>query len=183
MEKQNNTFVKFQFDNHVEVDNHDKVNQLIANEMLGYQDGNGDNNSNVDINIDGVYCNNVICSHCLKPGHIIKTCPSAVISYGLICYHKKQITVDSNGQSNNFFNKKTKKQGYMRHGSGNYSNSNSNSNFRKSHNLPRIKILKRNETLNYTLKNMLGLTSAENEIDSLNANEYSIDKNDDTNNN
>ena len=101
-------------------------------------------------------CNDLICSHCLKPGHIIKTCPSAVISYGLICYYKKQVTIDASGQANNFFKKKTRKQGL------------NNSNIRNSHNLPKIKILKRNETLNYTLKNMLGITSSENDIDNYN---------------
>jgi hypothetical protein len=170
----NKTFVKFQFDNPVEAqikeapikeDNHDKVNQLIANEMLGYQDGN----------LEGKYSNEIICSHCLKPGHIIKTCPSAVVSYGLICYHQKQIIVDASGQTNNFFNKRTKKQGFTQQG-------NNNSNYRKGHNLPRIKILKRNETLNHTLKNMLGLTSAENELDSLVSNNYINCNNTNTNN-
>ena len=108
----NHTFVKFKFndkqldndnDNNidtidtVDTDNHNKVNQIIANEVYYYQD---------DINNK---CNKeIICSHCLKPGHIIKTCPSAVVSYGLICYYQKQITVDASGQSNNFFNKKTR---------------------------------------------------------------------------
>ena len=95
----------------------------------------------------------------MKQGHIINTCPNAVISYGLICYYQKQITVDASGQSNNFFNKRTKKQGFVRRG---------NPNFRKVHNLPKIKILKRNETLNHTLKNMLGLTSSDNDIDDYN---------------
>jgi len=158
------TFVKFNFnDNYMnkdvgndnnennDTDNHDKVNQLIANEVQNYQDSTDDK------------CNEIICSHCLKPGHIIKTCPSAVVSYGLICYYKKQITVDASGQSNNFFNKRTRKQGFVKR-----SNYNHNPNFRRAHNLPRIKILKRNETLNHTLKNMLGLTSADNDIDDYN---------------
>ena len=168
----NQTFIKFEFNNNVvdkdkdkdkdkekekdkdkdNYDNHDKINQLIANEIQEYNDGVGGK------------CNNeIMCSHCLKPGHIIKTCPSAVVSYGLICYHQKQITVDASGQSNDFFNKRTKKQGFVRRANNNY-----NPNFRKAHNLPKIKILKRNETLNHTLKNMLGLTSADNDIDDYN---------------
>ena len=162
----NQTFIKFEFNNNVvdrdkdksknNHDNHDNINQLIANEIQEYNDGVGGK------------CNNeIICSHCLKPGHIINTCPSAVVSYGLICYHQKQIIVDASGQSNNFFNKRTRKHGFARRGNYNY-NPNSNSNFRKAHNLPKIKILKRNETLNHTLKNMLGLTSADNDIDDYN---------------
>jgi len=158
----NQTFGKFQLNNQIDyqantkadykVDNHNKVNQLFENEIQEYQN-----------QYNGAYdkCNNeIICSHCLKPGHIIKTCPSAVVSYGLICYYQKQITVDASGPSNNFFNKRTRKQGFVHR--GNYNNK---PNFRKAHNLPKIKILKKNETLNHTLKNMLGLTSAENDID------------------
>jgi 8-oxo-dGTP pyrophosphatase MutT (NUDIX family) len=141
------TFVKFEFAKEDTHDTHDKVNELIANEM---QQPNKDN----------VINNDIVCSHCLKPGHIIKTCPSAVVSYGLICYYQKQITIDATSTSNNFFNKRTRKQTYQKQG---YYNCNTN--FRKNHNLPKIKILKRNETLNYTLKNMLGLTSANNDID------------------
>ena len=137
------TYVKFQFGKQ---DINQKIVKTQINEVLEYQ-------NNLD-NVEGK-CNEIICSHCLKPGHIIKTCPSAVVSYGLICYYKKQITVDATSPSNNFFNKRTRKQGYVRRGAN-------NSNFRKSHNLPKIKILKRNETLNHTLKNMLGLTSADN---------------------
>jgi hypothetical protein len=162
----NQTFVKFQFNRNVDKDNldkdnldkdnHDNINQLIVNDIQEYKDS-----------IDGKCNNEIICSHCLKMGHIINTCPSAVVSYGLICYYQKQITVDASGQSNNFFNKRTRKQGFARRGNYNY-NPNSNSNFRKAHNLPKIKILKRNETLNHTLKNMLGLTSADNDIDDYN---------------
>lgn len=143
------TYVKFQFDkqvvnNQIKTGNYNnKVNENIEKEISEYQD-----------NIEGK-SNDIICSHCLKAGHIIKTCPSAVVSYGLICYFKKQITVDASGQSNNFFNKKTRKQGFARRGAH-------HTNFRKANNLPKIKILKRNETLNHTLKNMLGLTSANN---------------------
>ena len=131
----NHTFVKFKFDeNEVDKDSHSKVNQLIANEVQDYQDSSDDK------------CNDIICSHCLKPGHIIKTCPSAVVSYGLICYYKKQIIVDANGQSNNFFNKRTRKQGFVRRGT--YNN---NPNFRRAHNIPRIKILKRNDVEAYLI--------------------------------
>lgn len=134
------TYIKFQFDKQ----NINKKPQ--DNEVQKCQN-----------NVDNVKskCNEIICSHCLKTGHIIKTCPSAVISYGLICFYKKQITVDVTSPSNNFFNKRTRKQGYMRGGDN-------NSNFRKSHNLPKIKILKKSEALNHTLKNMLGLTSSDN---------------------
>ena len=138
------SFVKFEFE---KGDTHDKTNELIANEML-------------QPHKDNVIGNDLVCSHCLKTGHIIKTCPSAVVSYGLICYYQKQITIDATSTSNNFFNKRTRKQNYLRRGGYNY-----NTNFRKAHNLPKIKILKRNETLNHTLKNMLGLTSANNDID------------------
>jgi hypothetical protein len=78
-----------------------------------------------------------------------------VISYGLICYYKKKITVSEDNLNNNFFNKRTKKYG-----------SKSNTIYGKkvygiSHNnISRIKILKHNEILNHTLKNMLGITSS-----------------------
>ena len=152
----------------------DKVNKLIANEVLGYQEdayapnpSKGKQQSlhfqedaySESIGSDG---GELFCSHCLKLGHIIKTCPSAVVSYGLICYLQKHIIVGAGSQSNNFFNKRTKKQGNMK-------NRNNNINYRNGHNVPRIKILKRHEIINHTLKNMMGLTSADNELDELNA--------------
>ena len=158
------TFIKFQFNNQLDnqADNQVsyKVNQLFANDNQEPREPR--ESREFHNSVDGNCNNEIICSHCLKVGHIINTCPNAVVSYGLICYHKKQITIDANRQPNNFFNKRTRKQGFAHRG-GNH-----NINFRKAHNLPKIKILKRNETLNHTLKNMLGLTSADNDIDDYN---------------
>jgi 8-oxo-dGTP pyrophosphatase MutT (NUDIX family) len=60
--------------------------------------------------------------------------------------------VPDDNLNSGFFNKRTKKYGSIKRPY-----------MRGVHNIPRIKILKRNETLSHTLKNMLGITSSGND--------------------
>ena len=130
---------------------------------------------NINLNKKEVV-NELFCGNCGNVGHIFKNCQEPVISYGLICFYKKKTfinTKNANTQINDYYSKRTRK-------SENYvSNSVSNSvnNIRKYSNVPKIKILKRHETLTHTLKNMIGITrgiSNQSEYDDYNADLESV---------
>jgi 8-oxo-dGTP pyrophosphatase MutT (NUDIX family) len=161
-------FVKFQFNtNQNLIKNREYINNCDIGEEGSNITSNITSNMNmtsnvyVDINTSNSISDGILCSYCSESGHIIKTCPRAVVSFGLICYYQKQIAVPDNNLNNTFFNKRTKKYYGHNHTTG----------LRRNqrgwgyHNLPKIKILKRNETLSHTLKNMLGITSADNDLD------------------
>jgi 8-oxo-dGTP pyrophosphatase MutT (NUDIX family) len=99
-----------------------------------------------------------------------------VCSYGLICFYKKKTVVKDTQIVNNLLNRKTKKTGNSlcnsnSSNSSNSNNSNSNNNNKNNNknnkyyrgnnaNVSRIKILKRHESISYTLKNMSGVVGA-----------------------
>jgi 8-oxo-dGTP pyrophosphatase MutT (NUDIX family) len=101
------------------------------------------------INHSTNYCNEIFCMNCGKKGHIFKNCTDAVHSYGLLCFYKKKALVKDNTLNNDYFNRKTKKNGGNSHKRYNYRTTPAS--------LSNIKILKRSETINHTLKNMLGI--------------------------
>ena len=95
----------------------------------------------------------IFCINCGKKGHIFKLCTEPVHSYGLLCFYRKKKLVKDNGINeniNNDYNKKTRKTGYYHHNTKSNINSNINA-------ISNIRILKRNETMGHTLKNMLGI--------------------------
>ena len=96
-----------------------------------------------------------------------------VCSYGLICFYKKKTMVKDTQIVNNVLNRKTKKTGnsLSNINNTNYNNNNNNNNNNNSNknnkyyrgnnaNVSRIKILKRHESISYTLKNMSGVVGA-----------------------
>ena len=93
-----------------------------------------------------------------------------VCSYGLICFYKKKTMVKDTQIVNNVLNRKTKKTGnsLSNINNTNYNNNNNNNNSNKNNkyyrgnnaNVSRIKILKRHESISYTLKNMSGVVGA-----------------------
>jgi len=101
--------------------------------------------------------NNIFCVNCGIQGHVFKFCKMPVCSYGLICFYKQKTMVKETPIVNNIFNRKTKKTEYsLRSKNRKYSNANIN-------NISRIKILKRHESISYTLKNMLGVVGGNSE--------------------
>lgn len=153
----NLNLVKFQFDNN---NNISKGSHKITDHELLEDEGGA---ASVVAELAGHVTNGgIVCSYCSESGHMIRGCPKAVVSFGLICYYNKQITVTDNNLNSNFFNKRTRKNGAVAFGGyGGHR-------FIRGygyHNLPKIKILKRNESLSHTLKNMLGITSADNDLD------------------
>jgi hypothetical protein len=124
--------VKFNFN-----DNQTKSIDTSVGSMNNNSNSNTSNNSN-----SAIITNNTL----------IDPMADAVVSYGLICYYNKKIVVPDDNLNSGFFNKRTKK-----HNTGNIKRPYQ----RGIHNLPRIKILKRNETLSHTLKNMLGITNSQ----------------------
>jgi 8-oxo-dGTP pyrophosphatase MutT (NUDIX family) len=104
--------------------------------------------------------NNIFCVNCGNQGHIFKYCKLPVCSYGLICFYKKKTMVKETPIVNNIFNRKTKKTEYSSRSKNNKNNNfNKYNNFNANvmNNMSRIKILKRHESISYTLKNMLGV--------------------------
>ena len=95
-----------------------------------------------------------------------------VCSYGLICFYKKKTVVKDTQIVNNLLNRKTKKTGNSLSNTNNYNNNmnsnnsnncnNKNNKYFKGNNVnvSRIKILKRHESISYTLKNMSGVVGA-----------------------
>ena len=101
--------------------------------------------------------NNIFCVNCGIQGHVFKFCKMPVCSYGLICFYKQKTMVKETPIVNNIFNRKTKKTEYsLRSKNRKYNNANIN-------NISRIKILKRHESISYTLKNMLGVVGGNSE--------------------
>jgi 8-oxo-dGTP pyrophosphatase MutT (NUDIX family) len=87
-----------------------------------------------------------------------------VCSYGLICFYKKKTMVKDTQIVNNLLNRKTKKTGnsLSNNNNTNYNNNNKNNKYYRGNNanVSRIKILKRHESISYTLKNMSGVVGA-----------------------
>ena len=105
-----------------------------------------------------VNSNTSFCVNCGIQGHIFKFCKMPVCSYGLICFYKKKTIVKEIPIVNNIFNRKTKKTEYSsRSKNRQYNNANA------INNVSRIKILKRHESISYTLKNMLGVVGGNSE--------------------
>ena len=109
------------------------------------------------------YNQNSFCVNCGMQGHIFKSCILPVCSYGLICFYKKKTMVKEIPIVNNIYNRKTKKtENSLRNNKYNKNNTHNTQNIYNTmiHNISRIKILKRHESLAYTLKNMLGVVGA-----------------------
>ena len=86
-----------------------------------------------------------------------------VCSYGLLCFYKKKTMVKDTQLVNNLINRKTKKTANsLCNSNSNFSNYNKNNKYFKGNNVnvSRIKILKRHESISYTLKNMSGVVGA-----------------------
>ena len=108
--------------------------------------------------------NELFCMNCSKKGHSFKSCNEPVNSYGLLCFYKKKILVKDNTNYNsaNFFNRKTKKgENFVKANKfkkiNNVHNVQNASNTHFIPNMTTFKILKRNESISHTLKNMLGI--------------------------
>ena len=119
-----------------------------------------------NVQTDNIYKNqNSFCVNCGNSGHSFKLCTLPVCSYGLICFYKKKTMVKETPITNNIFNRKTKKTEYsLRNNNGKYNNSKykyNNTNI--INNVSKIKILKRHESISYTLKNMLGVVGGNSE--------------------
>jgi 8-oxo-dGTP pyrophosphatase MutT (NUDIX family) len=117
-------------------------------------------NVNVNENTNNNTNNNIFCVNCGNQGHIFKYCKLPVCSYGLICFYKKKTMVKETPIVNNIFNRKTKKTEYSsrsKNNKNNHLNKYNNFNANVINNMSRIKILKRHESISYTLKNMLGV--------------------------
>jgi ADP-ribose pyrophosphatase YjhB (NUDIX family) len=134
-----------------------------------YTNANANTNANTYTYTNAYFNNNnnydIFCNNCGKNGHTFKNCSEPVVSYGLICFYNKKTILKNNELilNNDFFNKRTKKND-----DSILTNSNCNKIFiqkRINNNIPKIRILKRNETLTYTLKNMLGITGINNQSD------------------
>ena len=105
--------------------------------------------------------NELFCMNCSKKGHSFKSCNEPVNSYGLLCFYKKKILVkdNTNFSSANCFNRKTKKgENFVKANKFKKINNVHNvSNTQYVPNMTTFKILKRNESISHTLKNMLGI--------------------------
>jgi 8-oxo-dGTP pyrophosphatase MutT (NUDIX family) len=109
---------------------------IYANKLN--QNQNDGNTNNFIVNTNEMYnTNEIICSNCGKIGHKFKNCDLAVISYGLICFHKKKIMIPDKSMNHDYFNKRTKK----------YEDSNNKPTQGNQCNQSQIRILKRNEQL------------------------------------
>ena len=99
--------------------------------------------------------NDTYCSNCGNFGHLFKFCNEPVNSYGLLCFYKNKTLVKDTTIELNNKRAKTKKNEFSlksnKQSKSNYYNTNLNSNLNK------IRILKRNETISHTLKNMIGI--------------------------
>jgi len=85
-----------------------------------------------------------------------------ICSYGLLCFYKKKIFVKDLPIVNNLVNRKTKKTEFnVKH--NRYNPNHNVNNTANLNNVSRIKILKRHETISYTLKNMLGIVGSHND--------------------
>ena len=91
------------------------------------------------------------CSNCGNYGHLFKNCNEPVNSYGLLCFYKKKTLVKDASISLHNKSSKTKKNEYSLKNNKHYKNHNLYDNLNK------IKILKRNESITHTLKNMIGI--------------------------
>lgn len=160
-------FIKFNFDN-TATNNGTNASNLSTNEYYtatttsAPQSPNILNTTNIIIQNNGIHFGKVmetgniaecrkpaiICTNCGNEGHIFKNCDDAVISYGLICFINKNVVVPESNINNDYFNKRTKKKDKLSNKSTNLWNCET----------PKIKILKRNETITHTLKNMMCLT-------------------------
>ena len=158
----------------------------IDNNIIESPDSNSPTDSPIDSSIEELSVKNIstdnnelYCMNCNKKGHIFKSCTEPVYSYGLLCFYKKKIMVKDNTNYNtpNFFNRKTKK------GDNSLKNNKINK-FKKINNVPNIyipnmtniKILKKNEIISHTLKNMLGIKSNnKDEIDDTHNTQEDID--------
>ena len=81
----------------------------------------------------------IICSNCGKSGHKFKNCSLAVVSYGLICFHKKKIMIPDKSMNHDYFNKRTKKYEDNNKTTGTHGTQGTQGT------QPQIRILKRNE--------------------------------------
>lgn len=91
----------------------------------------------------------IFCINCGKKGHVFKLCSEPVHSYGLLCFYTKNKLIKNNLISNsikNDYNRKTKKTTHKHY----HYNKNTNA-------ISNIRILKSNESMGHTLKNMLGI--------------------------
>jgi len=129
--------------------------------------------------------NELFCMNCSNKGHSFKSCNEPVNSYGLLCFYKKKILVkdNTNFSSANFFNRKTKK-------GENFVKANKFKKINNVYNVPNkqyvpnmtnFKILKKNESISHTLKNMLGIKGT-NGTNGTNGNSNSEDIIDNTHN-
>jgi ADP-ribose pyrophosphatase YjhB (NUDIX family) len=98
---------------------------------------------------------NAFCMNCGNNGHHFKTCSEPVCSYGLICFYNKKTIVKEYPIVNNVCNRKTKKTSNSLNNNIHNGCNNKYNNIMK--NISRIKILKRNERMSHTLKNMMGV--------------------------
>ena len=123
--------------------------------------------SNIQSNIQNDNKNhNSFCVNCGNSGHSFKLCTLPVCSYGLICFYKKKTMVKETPITNNIFNRKTKKTEYSLRNNNNDKYNNSKYKYNNSNiinNVSKIKILKRHESISYTLKNMLGVVGGNSE--------------------
>ena len=123
---------------------------------------NNINNANNNTIINNNTNNNIFCVNCGIQGHVFKFCKMPVCSYGLICFYKQKTMVKEIPIVNNIFNRKTKKTEYsLRSKNKQYNRQYNNTN--NINNISRIKILKRHESISYTLKNMLGVVGGNSE--------------------
>jgi len=137
-----------------------QLDNQIINKQIAIQ-----NNELSNTQYEATKTNNLLfCVNCGNNGHIFKYCTLPVCSYGLICFYKKKTIVKEMPLVNNIFNRKTKKTEYSLRNNSNASNA-ANNNYKRNNkyndahvnNVSRIKILKRHESMSYTLKNMLGV--------------------------
>ena len=111
---------------------------------------NNTNNTNNINNTTDFKKTEIYCANCGEIGHLFKHCSEPVNSYGLLCFYKKKTFVkDTITELNK--RTKTKKNEKNDYSLKNKKQSNFNNNINK------IKILKRNETISHTLKNMIGI--------------------------
>ena len=102
---------------------------------------------------------NLYCNNCGKTDHNMINCREPIISYGLICFYK---TASGNITGNTNYDRRTKKNDGInkrefKMSQQIYSHS-SHSNFKNKNIIPRVKILKRHESISHTLKNILNLS-------------------------
>ena len=100
---------------------------------------------------------NAFCVNCGSQGHYFKSCLEPVCSYGLICFYKKKTLMKEKPIVNNINNRKTKKTGTSLRNNKNKYVKDYYNNVNNINNVSKIKILKRHESVSYTLKNMLGV--------------------------